>query len=187
MARVSGNEKLFRLDIDTGQQDADHVRHARRLGGAVPRRRTRSSSPSTATDPSQPIDPDVARNGNIYNIWTLDLKNGELRQYTDALGGNTTPSSCDDGNEPPQIGFISYYKGDYELHALERREPIVTAASADFGAPGPVIDFQAPLSHTLRHRQDQEEGHVREDVPRRPPAGERRRDERRRRLRRHRR
>ena len=22
-------------------------------------------------------------------------------------------------------------------------------ASADFGAPGPVIDFQAPLSHTL--------------------------------------
>ncbi len=43
---------------------------------------------STATDPAQPIEPDVARNGNIYNIWTLSLKNGELRQYTDALGGN---------------------------------------------------------------------------------------------------
>ena len=23
------------------------------------------------------------------------------------------------------------------------------AATADFGAPGPIIDFQAPLSHTL--------------------------------------
>ena len=34
---------------------------------------------STATDPSQPIDPDVARNGKIYNIWTLSLKTGELQ------------------------------------------------------------------------------------------------------------
>src|SRR6185503_2352741 len=36
-----------------------------------------------------------------------------------------------------------------ELHVLDRRDPIVTAATADFGAPGPIIDFQAPLSHTL--------------------------------------
>ena len=47
--------------------------------------------PSTAVDPNQPIDPEVARNGNIYNIWTLNLKNGELKQYTDALGGNVSP------------------------------------------------------------------------------------------------
>jgi hypothetical protein len=47
------------------------------------------------------------------------------------------------------MAFIGYYKGDYELHALDRRDPIITAASSDFGAPGPVIDFQAPLSHTL--------------------------------------
>ena len=58
-------------------------------------RRRRSSSTtntimfsSTATDPNLPIEPDVAKNGNIFNIWTLDLRNGELRQYTDALGGN---------------------------------------------------------------------------------------------------
>ena len=47
------------------------------------------------------------------------------------------------------MAFIGYYKGDYELHALERRDPIITAASSDFGAPGRIIDFQAPLSHTL--------------------------------------
>src|SRR6185503_20073589 len=43
----------------------------------------------------------------------------------------------------------TYYKGEYELHALDNRDPIVTAASSDFGAPGPIIDFQAPLSHTI--------------------------------------
>jgi hypothetical protein len=28
---------------------------------------------------------------------------------------------------------------------LDRRDPIATAATSDFGAPGPIIDFQAPL------------------------------------------
>ena len=104
---------------------------------------------STATDPNQPIDPDVARNGNIYNIWTLNLKNGELRQYTDAVGGNLSPIVLHQADKRSQIAFVSYYKGDYELHALERRDPIITTSTSDFGSPGPIIDFQAPLTHTL--------------------------------------
>src|SRR5690606_4274402 len=32
---------------------------------------------------------------------------------------------------------------------LERRDEITTVASEDFGAPGPIVDFQAPLTHTL--------------------------------------
>jgi Tol biopolymer transport system component len=148
VARVSGNEKLFRLDPETGTKtqvtfgthddaapqfvDADTIVFA-----------------STATDPNQPIDPDVARNGNIYNIWTLNLKNGELRQYTDAVAGNVNPIVLHQADNKSQIAFVSYYKGDYELHALERRDPIITASTSDFGAPGPIIDFQAPLTHTL--------------------------------------
>ena len=104
---------------------------------------------STATDPTKPIDPEVARNGNIYNIWTLGLKTGELRQYTDAVGGNLYAVAVNDGGERTRIGFVSYYKASYELHTLERREPIIKAASADFGEPGAIIPFQAPLSHTL--------------------------------------
>ena len=41
--------------------------------------------PFTIVAPAEPIDPEVARNGNIYNIWTLSLKTGELRQFTEAL------------------------------------------------------------------------------------------------------
>ena len=48
-----------------------------------------------------------------------------------------------------RIAFISYYKGEYSIHTLDRKEPLHTVASADFGAPGPIIDFQAPLQHTL--------------------------------------
>jgi Tol biopolymer transport system component len=158
LARISGNEKLFKLDLKTGQKtqitfgthddgtakfvDNDTIVFA-----------------STATDPSQPIDPEVARNGNIYNIWTLSLKTGELRQFTDAVGGNLYAVVMRDGLNNTRIGFVSYYKAEYELHTLDRRDPIVTAASSDFGEAGAdIIDFQAPLTHTLIAEKKRKKG-----------------------------
>jgi len=148
VARVSGNEKLFRLDVATGMKtQLTFGTHDDSTAQFLDENTIVFSS--TATDPSQPIDPEVARNGNIYNIWTLSLKTGELQQYTDALGGNTSAVVLREGADNPQIAFVSFYKGEYELHTLDARDPIVTAASSDFGSPGPIIDFQAPLSHTL--------------------------------------
>ena len=146
-ARVSGNQKLFRLDLDT-------MKKTQLTFGTVDETAVQFIDnqtivfASTATDPNIPLEPEVARNGNIYNIWTLDLKGGELKQYTDALGGNWSPAVLKEG-ESNRIAFVSYYKGDYTIRTLERKEPLHTAASADFGAPGPIIDFQAPLQHTL--------------------------------------
>ena len=148
VARVSGSEKLFRLDLATGEKRqltfGTHDDAAAQFLDA-----NTLVFPSTAIDPTVPIDPDVARNGNIYNIWTLDLRNGELRQYTDTIGGNTSPVVVNAERSDTRIAFLSYYKGEYELHTIDRKEPILQAASADFGAPGPIIDFQAPMSHTL--------------------------------------
>ena len=148
VARVSGNEKLFRLDVDSGRKTqitfGTHDDSSAQFLDAE----TLVFS-STATDPGQPIEPDVARNGNIYNIWTLHTKTGELRQYTDALGGNVSPVVLNEARDQKRIAFVSYYKNEYALHTLERKDPIVTAASSDFGSAGPIIDFQAPLTHTL--------------------------------------
>ena len=57
-----------------------------------------------------------------------------------------------------RIAFVTYYKGEYGIHTLERKEPLHTAASADFGAPGPIIDFQAPLTHTLVAENQRKKG-----------------------------
>ncbi len=90
----------------------------------------------------------MARNGQIYNLWTLNLKTHELKQYTDALTGNLSAVVLKDEGTP-RIAFVTYLKGDYGLHILERKEEITTVASEDFGAPGPIVDFQAPLTmHT---------------------------------------
>jgi hypothetical protein len=158
MARVSGNDKLFRLDLATGKKtqltfgthddgaaqfiDADNI-----------------VFPSTAVDPNQPISPEVAKNGNIYNVWTLNLKTNELKQYTDALGGNVSPVLLTDEDKRQKIAFVTYYKGEYGIHTVAaQKEPLHTVASADFGSPGPIIDFQPPLSHTLVKANEKPKG-----------------------------
>ena len=118
---------------------------------------TRSCSARPATDPAVPLEPEVARNGNILNIWTLDLTTGELRQYTDAVGGNWSPIVLNEG-KTNRIAFVSYFKNEYSIRTLERKEPLHTASTADFGGPGPIIDFQAPLQHTLVAENDRKKG-----------------------------
>lgn len=148
IARVSGNDKLFRLDVATGEKT--QLTFGTHDDGAAQFLDEHTLVfASTATNPAVPLEPDVARNGNIYNIWTLNLQTGQLRQYTDALGGNVSPVVLRTGGAAPQVAFVSYYKGDYGLHVLETRDPIETVASEDFGSPGPIIDFQAPMTHTL--------------------------------------
>ena len=148
-ARVSGNQKLFRLDLDTKKKTQLTFGTVDESSAQFLDDHTIMFS-STATDPNLPIEPEVAKNGNIFNIWTLDLRNGELRQYTDALGGNWSAVALNEGSaSASRIAFVSYYKGEYGIRTLERKEPLHTASTSDFGAPGPIIDFQAPLQHTL--------------------------------------
>jgi hypothetical protein len=99
----------------------------------------------------------VARNGRIYNLWTLDLRTGELRQHTDALTGNLSPVPLK-GGRTTRIAFVTYYKNEYGLHTIEPKDPLRTVASGDFGAPGPVVDFQAPLTHTLAAENKKKKG-----------------------------
>ena len=151
LKRISGNNKLFRLDLATGQQTQLTFGTHDEGGAQFIDDRTIVFS-STAVDPSDPIEAEVARDGEIFNVWTLDLENGELHQYTDTATGNVNPIliAPEEDGEIDRFAFISYYKSEYGLHTVEREEPVFTAVTSDFGTGGgPVIDFQAPLTHTL--------------------------------------
>jgi hypothetical protein len=155
-ARVSGNEKLFRYDIATKKKTQVTFGTQDETAAQFIDDHTLVFA-STATDPTVPLEPEVVKNGNIFNIWTLDLKTGELAQYTDAVGGNWSPIVLNEG-KTNRIAFVSYFKNEYSIRTLERKEPLHTAASADFGAPGPIIDFQAPLQHTLVKENQRKKG-----------------------------
>ena len=151
-ARVSGNYKLFRLDLDT-KKKTQITFGTHDDGGAQFFDDHTILFASTAVDPSTPLDPEVLKNGNIFNIWTLDLSSGQLRQYTDTFGGNTSPVVLNDPTTK-RVAFLTYYKAASEIHTLELKEPLHTVASADFGEPGPIIDFQSPISHTFAPDKD---------------------------------
>ena len=146
-ARISGNDKLFKVDIASGQKTQITFGAHDDMGPKFFDDHTVIFT-STATDPKANVPAPVARNGTIPNVWTLDLNNGELRQWTDTATGNVSPVVLRQsaGNK---IGFISYYKSENGIHAIPGERPIATVDSADFGSPGPVPDFTPPLSHTL--------------------------------------
>ena len=157
LARISGNEKLFRVDLDT-RKKTQLTFGTHDEGQAKFIDDHTLVFPSTAVNPTQPIEPEVARNGNIFNIWTLDLKTSELRQYTDAAGGNVSPVLLP-GDKTSRIAFVTYYKNEWGVHTLERKEPIQTAMASDFGeAGGAMVDFQPPMTHTLVKENQKQKG-----------------------------
>lgn len=147
MARISGNNKLFRIDLDSGKKTQLTFGTHDEAAAAFIDAKTLAFA-STALDPAKPVSPEDARNGNIYNVWTLNMETNELRQYTDALNANVSVVPLNVGGTN-KIAFVTYFKTEYGVHTLEAKQPVATVASADFGEPGPIIDFQPPLSHTL--------------------------------------
>ena len=147
LARISGNNKLFKLDLETRAKTQLTFGTFSEAAVQFVDDHTLVFS-STATDPLLPVDQDVAANGEIFNIWTLDLNNGELRQFTDTATGNVSAIVLP-GEDETRIAFVTYFRGEYGVHTVVRDEPLYTASTTDYGGPGPNIDFQAPLTHTL--------------------------------------
>ena len=147
LARISGNNKLFKLDLETKDKTQLTFGTFSEAAAQFIDDHTLVFS-STATDPLLPVDPDVAANGDIFNVWTLDLNNGELRQFTDTATGNVSTIVLL-GEDETRVAFVTYFKGEYGVHTVVRDEPLYTASTTDYGEPGPTIDFQAPLTHTV--------------------------------------
>jgi Tol biopolymer transport system component len=84
----------------------------------------------------------------IYNLRSIDIKTGVIKQYTDALGGNMAPAPL----KTPQgdrIGFITYFKGEYQLYTLDPSEPTREVEQALSTAPAEVVDFQPDVTHQV--------------------------------------
>ena len=69
VARVSGNQKLFRVDVDSKKKTQLTFGTVDETAAQFIDDQTIVFS-STATDPNLPLEPEVAKNGNVFNIWT---------------------------------------------------------------------------------------------------------------------
>ena len=85
---------------------------------------------------------------DIYNVRSLDLRTGAVRQYTDALGGNTAPAPIHGGSQT-RIGFISYFKGEYRLQSIELADPMKEVDQEVQVASEDLVDFQPDVTHQV--------------------------------------
>jgi hypothetical protein len=83
----------------------------------------------------------------IYNIRSLDLKTGVIRQYTDALGGTMTPAVLP-GRGSDRVAFISYFKGEYRLQTLDTAEPL-KEVEQDIAPSAEIADFMPDVVHQV--------------------------------------
>ena len=158
-----------------------HLRHPRRGRRPVPRRSTPWSSPPPPSTPTRRSTPRWPRTAP-------STTSGRSTSRPASSAATPTPSA---GNHAPVVlkGGATTVRASPSSATTRATtactSSIATSRSArptteDFGAPGPIVDFQAPLTHTLVDRQRQAQGQVREALPRGPAAGEHRPDQRRR-------
>jgi hypothetical protein len=85
---------------------------------------------------------------DIYNLRSIDLKTGIIRQYTDVLGGNTAPEPLFSKGST-RVGFISYFKGEFKLHSIEIADPVKEVEQEVQVAADEPIDFQPDVTHQV--------------------------------------
>ena len=133
----SGHQRKTQLTFGTQDEAAAKFLNADTLIFLVDRDRSRDAAT-----------PEEARNGNIFNLWSLSLKTGELRQYPTRSAACSRRSCCR-RRRVAAPGVRRLLQG--QLHAAHLRSEGAAAHRriGRFGTPGPIVDFQAPLQHTL--------------------------------------
>ncbi len=119
------------------QVDAAHLRHARRRRRAVPRRQ--HAGVHVDGDRSGEADRSRRREERRHSQ-RVDARPAQRRA---AAVHRRARRQLHPGRPPRPTrrrrasAFVTFYKGEYGLHTLDKKEPVAKAATADFGAPGP--------------------------------------------------
>ena len=90
----------------------------------------------------------------IFNIHSLSLTDGEIRQYTDIIGGCFTPLEIDSVESRASLAFSTYYKGRYRLFRMDLGEPVAVIKPGDQSQEPPEIEpFEPPLKLALDEKE----------------------------------
>ena len=141
---VNGYAKLFRLDLanptsryqlTTGTSndiDAYYSPDGKRVFFASDRFTDRNAATASdllqksaqAAQPEEKNPEPEEENFATYNIYSLNLDNGDLLQYTDVVGGCFTPVVFTGEESKEQVVFASYYKFRWRLYRMDADKPL---------------------------------------------------------------
>jgi WD40 repeat protein len=88
--------------------------------------------------------------GGIFNLYDLSLENGEVRRFTDVVGGVFTPLELPAEGGKPSIAFTYYGRGLFRLFRMTPGQPESIVRPEDQAKePAELVPFHAPLQLTL--------------------------------------
>jgi hypothetical protein len=80
-----------------------------------------------------------------YNIYSLNLENGDVLQYTDVVGGCFTPVIFNGQNNRERMVFASYYKGQWRLFSAMTDKPLHAAEKTTLPSAPLVATSRTPF------------------------------------------
>jgi hypothetical protein len=90
------------------------------------------------------------RSEGIFNIFSLDLATGNVRQYTDVVGGCFAPVEMAERGGDPYVVFVSYFQGTFRLFRMPLRQAEgVVEAEERVAAQVEAEPFEPPLRLTV--------------------------------------
>jgi WD40 repeat protein len=89
-------------------------------------------------------------NGDIFNVYALDLDSGEVRQYSDVGGGYLNPQDRPAERGKSKVVATAYYGGRFSLYEVDTTKPLkVITPSERAKEVGELKPFEPPLKLTV--------------------------------------
>ncbi len=136
--RINSSAKVFLLDVDDPSRKVQLT-----FGDSL------DLQPAFARDGKTVYYASDA-DGGIFNLYDLSLENGEIRRFTDVVGGVFTPFELPGEGGKPSIAFTYYGRGLFRLFRMTPGQPESIVRPEDQAKePAELVPFQAPLQLTL--------------------------------------
>ncbi len=137
--RINAYNKIFLLDYDDPSQKTQ-----------VTFGETSDIQPSFSRDGSKVFYASDGGERGIFNIYSLDLETGEIRQYTDVISGHFSPRELPEADGKHRLVTTAYWRGRYRLYTVDQDDPVAVIGPEErVEEPQEIVPFEPTLSLTL--------------------------------------
>jgi hypothetical protein len=149
--------------------DGNSLLYNRRIGSHWKIFSVDLSDPSKKTQltfgPHSDIQPSYSRDGRtvyfssdrgpygIFNLHALDLATGDVKQYTDVVGGCFGPVEMAERDGEPHLAFTAYFQNTFRLYRMPLRSPELEVKATERLAESTEAE---PFEPELRLRADED-------------------------------
>jgi len=137
--RINAYEKIFLLDYADPEQKTQ-----------VTFGETSDIQPSFSRDGKRIYYSSDGSEHKVFNIYSLDLETGEIRQYTNVISGHFSPQElASDGGIHRLVSSV-WWRGRYRLYTVDLEKPVsVIPPEQRIQEPGDIEPFTSSLKLTV--------------------------------------